>query len=195
MTPTAEPPIRSAAENFSGESNVRPRPSRAVLPGENVDGIVPGVGNQAGALNFAAIVSLGSAHDGLDYDGGDQRPDGVGAAGMRGVVRQVQRFESDEHAGGGQQHSYHERAQCFQPAVTVGMLGVGWFGRDDQAQQNQPGCENIAGRFNTVRYGGCGRSVETDGDLRGRQASADEHAGDGDAAASELWIHLRLFLT
>ena len=69
------------------------------------------------------------------------------------------------------------------------MLGVGRFGGDDETEEDEPGGQDIAGGFNTVGYCGGGGGVETDGDFRGRETRADQHAGDGDPAAGEFGCH------
>jgi hypothetical protein len=74
------------------------------------------------------------------------------------------------------------------------MFGVGWLGSYDQAEKDKSRCQDIPGGFNSVGHGGGRVGIETNRNFRGREPSANQHAGGGDPAAGELACHLRLFL-
>ena len=87
-----------------------------------------------------------------------------------------QGLESNERAGDSQNNADGHPRKRFQPAVPVGMFRVRRLGRHHQAEQDQAGCENVGGGFNSVGNDGGRVRLQAYRDLDRRKSRADEDA-------------------
>ena len=122
MMPTAEPREVIGGSESDGIDQCDAEAKQRGAAGKNVDGVVPAVGRQARATDLAGVAPLGGAHDGLNCDGGDERPKSIGSGRVDWGIGKVKRLKGDEYAAGGQHHSDYEGTEGFQAAVPVRML-------------------------------------------------------------------------
>lgn len=103
--------------------------------GENIDGVVPGVGHEGGTLNAAADAELPTGHDAADEDRGDQGPDGIGVGSLVRIGGTLDGAVADAGPTERQDDADDQAAERFETAVAVGVVGIGGFGGHPHAEQ------------------------------------------------------------
>jgi len=149
---------------------------------QNIDGVIPGVGDESGASDLAAHTELHRRHDAAQSDRGHER--GSGTRARRHVRRPdgVQRLIADETAARGEDDADDERREGLESSMAVRMVFVGRPRRDAYANQDDARREDVAGELESGRHDRRGVRQKADDDIAAGEKAADGHARECDTA-------------
>lgn len=149
--------------------------------GEDVDRIIPGIGDEGAGADAAAGAEFVDGEACFGEDGSDEGVDGPGGGCFVGPGEAAEGAPADEGASQCEGEADAESGEGFEAAVSVRVIVVRGAGGDPEAEQDDAGDKDIAGAFDSVGDDGHGAGEGSDGEFGGSEQTADSHADEGDA--------------
>ena len=149
--------------------------------GAHVHRVVPGVGGEGHAAGLFPDAHFHGPKEGFEDGGADEGPERVGFRRVL-VVPFGDGAPGNARAGGGEDGSDGKSGEDFEAAVAVGVLLVGGFGGDPEAEQDEAGHQDVGRGFEAVGDEGDGVGGKADGDFNRGESDADGNTGHRGAA-------------
>ncbi len=149
--------------------------------GEDVEPVVSGIGLEGGGAELLCSGMLPAGEGEFNRDGEEDCPDGEGLRRDLRLLEVVDGLPAEEGAGSDEEGPDGLTGEDLETAVAIGVVLVGRFGGDAEAEPEDEACYDVAGALDTVGDDGYGTGDDAGCDFDECQEETDGDADFGDA--------------